>query len=136
MADPALAWAFIGVGVVGQALAALLARRSLRRLGSGARAIGRVVGNEEEMVERSKGSPRKFFFPVVAFESAGGVRTTFRSDTGRPVPIPEGQPLPVVFDPSRPANAFVATFRALWLFPALASAFGFLFLLAGLVALA
>jgi hypothetical protein len=135
MADPSLAWAFVGVGVFGEAVAALLAWRSLRRLNAGGRAVGQVVGNDEQMVERSKGAPRKFYFPVIAFESAGGVRTTFRSDTGRPVPIPEGQALPVVFDPARPSVASVATFRTLWLFPALVSAVGLPFLLAGLAAL-
>lgn len=136
MADPLLAWTLIGVGGFGQGLALLLARRSLRRLNAGGRAVGRVVSNDEAMVERSKGSPQKFYFPVIEFDSGAAARTTFRSDTGRRLPAPVGDTLPVVFDPSRPTQAKAATFRTLWFFPLLTSAFTLPFLLAGLVALA
>ena len=81
------------------------------------------------------GSPRRFYFPVIEFTSEDGMVTTFQSDTGRRVPIPIGAMQPVVFDPSRPSQASLATFRALWLFPLLMSAFSLPFLLAGWVAL-
>lgn len=136
MADPLLAWTLIGAGAAGQAVAAALARRSLRWLNAGGRAVGRVVGNEEAMVERGKGSPQKFYFPVIEFESGAGAPTTFRSDTGRRTPARVGETLPVVFDPSRLTEARAATFRTLWFLPLLTSAFTLPFLVAGLVALA
>ena len=125
----------IGTGAFAQAVAVVLAHRSFRWLNAGGRAVGRVVRNEEVMVERSKGSPQKFFFPVIEFESGAGTRTTFQSSTGRRVPTPSGEALPVVFDPSSPGTASPATFRTLWFFPLLTSAFGLPFLIAGVLAL-
>ncbi len=135
MADPYLAWAFVGAGAFGQFMAALLARRSLGWLKKGGRAVGRVVRNEEEMVERREGPSRMFYFPIIEFESDTGVRTVFQSDTGRPVPLAVGQTLPVVFDPSKPDAARTATFRTLWLFPLLTSVLTLPILIFGLAAL-
>jgi len=132
MADPVLGWAFVGVGMLAQGVAGVLLRRSLRQLASGARVQGRVVDNVAAMVESSKGAPRRFHFPVLEVDSGRGEPVRFQSKTGRGVPLPVGQSLPVIFDAAYPSLAAEATFRSLWLFPLLTCLAGLPFLLAGL----
>ncbi|MDH5285623.1 MAG: DUF3592 domain-containing protein [Betaproteobacteria bacterium] len=135
MTDPVMTWGFVAAGAFAQGVALMLARRSAARLSAGGRAMGKVARNEEQLVERSKGAPRTFYFPVVEFDTPQGQSVVFRSDTGRGAPTPVGTPLPVVYDPAQPSRAELATFRSLWLFPLLVSLLGLPFLVAGLVSL-
>lgn len=131
MTDPVMTWGFIAAGAFAQGVAPVLARRSFSRLPAGGRAMGKVARNEEQVVERSKGAPRTFHFPVVEFDAPIGESIVFRSDTGRGAPTPVGTVLPVVYDPAQPSRAELATFRSLWLFPLLVALFGLPFLVAG-----
>lgn len=135
MADPALGWALVAAGGAGQAVGLVLARRALRELARGGRAVGRIVGHHEAMVERAKGAPRRFHFPVIEFRTASGEVATFRAATGRLAPAPLGTAVPVAYDPQHPARARLATFAATWAFPLLASLASLPFLVAGLFVL-
>lgn len=134
MNDPVVTWGFVAAGTFAQGLALVLAKRSLDKLRGGGRGIGRVMRNEEAMIER-KGGPRRFYFAVIEFDTPKGESVVFQSDTGRPLPTPEGTTVPVVYDPAHPSRAALATFRSLWMFPVLVAALGLPFLLAGLAGL-
>jgi len=129
--DPVLTWGFIGVGAFAQGVALLLAKRSLAHLAAGGRANARVVRNEEQMIS-GKGAPRRFYFPVLEFDTRKGEAVVFQADFGTGVPTPVGTLLPIVYDPAQPSGAALATFRSLWLFPLLTSVLGLPFLVAGL----
>lgn len=133
--DPVVSYGFIAAGTFAQAAAVMLARRPLRLLRAGGRARGRVVGSEEDVVSGGRDAPRRFHFPRIAFTTANGAAIVFRSRTGRRVAEAAGTDVDVLYDPAAPHEAEAATFRNLWMFPLLASAFGLPFLVLGLAAL-
>jgi len=133
--DPVLSYGFVAVGAFAQGVALLLARRPLRMLRAGGRARGRIVGSEEEMVASTRGPGRPFHFPKIAFTTAKGEPIVFRSRMGRRIPEKVDSDVDVLYDPSAPHDAEVATFRNLWLFPIITSVCGLPFLVAGLLAL-
>ncbi len=87
------------------------------------------------MVAGSRGPARKFYFPIIGFTTSKGERIRFTSGTGQPTAYPKGSEVRVLYDPARPHEAELATFKALWLFPAVTAAFGLPFLAAGVFGL-
>jgi hypothetical protein len=133
-ADPGLSWAFVAVGAATQGGALLLLRPTIRLLRAGGDAEGTVVDNEASVVQ-SRGPARTFYFPVVQFTTNHGERISFTSRTGSLTARPKGSAVRVLYDPQRPQGEELASFRTLWLFPVLTSAFGLPFLAAGLFGL-
>lgn len=132
--DPVLTWSFLGIGVFGQAVAVMLARRPLRLLRAGGKAQGTVTGNDEQMLSSGRGAARRYFFPQVAFTTTKGERISFKSPSGRGVAIPPGSAIPVLYDPATPHEATLNAFGALWLFPLATCLFSLPFLIVGLMA--
>jgi hypothetical protein len=133
-ADPGLSWAFVAVGMATQGGALLLLRPTLRLLRAGGVAEGTVVDNEASLVQ-SRGPARTFYLPIVQFTTKRGERISFTSRTGGLSARPKGSVVRVLYDPQRPQRAELASFRTLWLFPVVTSAFGLTFLAAGLFGL-
>jgi Protein of unknown function (DUF3592) len=91
-----LAFAFIGLGVY-------LARNTAQLLATGARAAGQVVG-----MESSHSSSSYTYYPVVAFEAAGGQRTQFKDRMGsNPPSYSTGMKVTVIYDPANPQTASI-----------------------------
>ena len=133
--DPILAWSFSAVGVFTQVVALGLAWRPMHLLWAGGRARGVLQMSEQVMVLGSRGAAQAFHFSSISFTTPQGECVNFKSRVGlRSVPS-EGVEVQVYFDPARPHDAEVATFRALWLFPVVTSAFGLPFLVVGVAGL-
>jgi hypothetical protein len=130
--DPVLTWTFLGVGVFGQGVALLLARRPLKLVRAGGRAEGTVIGNVDQVVTSSKGPSRTYFFPQISFVTKEAVTVVFQSMSGGPNPRPTGARTRVIYDPGEPANAMEQAFGTMWLFPLLTSVFSLPFLVAGI----
>lgn len=133
--DPALSWTFVAVGAAALGGAVLAARRTIRLMRAGGRARGKVLGNEESMIAGGKGPARKFYFPVIVFTTAKGEQIRFTSGSGQPTARAKDSEVRVLYDPERPYDAELATFKTLWYFPAVITVFGLPFLAAGLVGL-
>jgi hypothetical protein len=127
--------AFVGAGAFTQVVAAMLLRRPWRLMKAGGTAEGVVVGQEESYHSPKGGSPVLFYFPVVEFATRRGELVRFDVEHGRRVAVPIGTRVRVIYDPARPNDAMLASFRAVWLFPALTAALGLPFLAAGVFAL-
>ena len=132
--DSGLGWAFVGAGLFTQAVAVRLLKRPMALIRAGGRKEGRVVDSEAELVA-GRGAPRTFHFAVVEFTTSVGEKITFRSATGEGSARAKGSVVPVIYDPAKPHDAEVASFKALWLFPVATSVLGLPFLLAGIAAL-
>ncbi len=130
--DPALSWAFVAAGAAMQGIALLLARQPLRLLRAGGRARGMVTGNEEAIVSSGRGSPRRYFLPVVSFATNRGERIVFTSASGGRQPLATDSSVDVLYDPAEPHRAMLVTFRNLWMFPLITATFGLPFLLFGI----
>jgi hypothetical protein len=133
--DLGLSLAFVAVGVTTQAGALLLARRPLRLLRAGGSARGEVLDNEESMVQSGRGAASKFYFPLIGFTTAQGERIRFTSAIGRGGALPKGREVRVLYDPVKPNEAELATFKTLWAPSTVTAAFGLPFLAAGLIGL-
>jgi len=134
-ADPGLSWTFVVIGVAMQGFALLLARPTIRLLRAGGRTSGTVLDSGESMVEVPRGGAQQFYFPEVSFMTTQGQRITFRSSLGQRRALAKGSVVRVLFDPAKPHDAEMATFRALWLFPTVTAVFGLPFLAAGVIGL-
>ena len=130
--DSGLSWAFAAIGVATQGVAILLLRRPVRLLFAGGSARGTVVESDDSLVQGSHGSAQTYSFPIVQFTTRQGERISFRSRVGVRTARAKGSDVRVIFDPEKPHDAELATFKALWLFPTITAAFGLPFLLAGL----
>ena len=130
--DPVIAWSFLGVGLFGQGVAAMLARRPIRLLRAGGKADGTVTASDEQMISGGRGSARKYYFPQIAFTTAKGERISFKSVMGRGKAIPPGTVVPLIYDPAQPHEATIRSFGTLWMFPLLTSLLSLPFLLVGL----
>jgi Protein of unknown function (DUF3592) len=63
-------------------------------------------------------------YPVVAFQTANGQQVKFTADDkGRP----EGDIVPVIYDPKHPRDSSIRSFKQMWLGPLLAFGGGVLF---------
>lgn len=133
--DPGLSWAFVAIGVATQGGALLLARRPIRLLRAGGRARGMLLDSEKAMVQANRGPARPFYFPVVSFTTPQGERICFKSSTGQRSAHSKGSDVRVLFDPARPHDAELVSFKTLWLFPTVTAAFGLPFLAAGVIGL-
>jgi hypothetical protein len=133
--DPTVSTAFVVVGAAAQGLALVLARRPLRLLRAGERARGRVTDNEEAIVTGGRGSPRRYFLPIIAFTTNRGEHVSFKSASGGGSPLAKDTRVDLLYDPAKPKEAVLATFRHLWLFPLVTSLFGLPFLAAGIFGL-
>jgi hypothetical protein len=113
---PLVACGFLGAGIVVLGIAALLAWRSVRRLHAWSRVDGTVTGNDRQEITFRRGynSNKWAFFPEVAFTTADGRRTSFRSREGGNRAIPRGTVVPVLYDPADPQNAMIAQFGSMW----------------------
>ena len=131
--DPVLAWSFLAIGVFGQGLALMLARRPLALIRAGAKAQGTVTGSDSEVIASGKGSPRTYHFPHIAFTTAKGERVEFRSATGRGVALAKGAVVPLIYDPASPKEAAIHSFANLWLFPLVTSVLSLPFLIVGVL---
>jgi len=133
MAFPAEAsWAFVAIGVATQGIALLLARRPIRLLRAGGSARGTVLDAGASAVQGARGAARTFYFPVVGFTTRLGERMSFTSRTGQGREIPKGSDVRVIYDPAKPQEAELATFKALWFFPTVVTVFGLPFFLGGI----
>jgi hypothetical protein len=133
--DPGLSLAFVAAGVATLGGALLLARRPIRLLRAGGSARGEVLDNEDTMIQGSRGPASKFYFPLIGFTTAKGERIQFTSSVGRGRALPMGSKVRVLYDPARPEEAELATFKTLWFFPTVTAVFGLPFLVAGLIGL-
>ena len=133
--DLGLSLAFVGVGVATLGGALLLARRPIRLLRAGGSARGVVLDNDESMVAMGRGAASKFYFPLIGYTTAQGERIRFTSATGQGRALPKGSEVRVLYDPERPDEAELATFKTLWFFPTVTAVFGLPFLAAGLIGL-
>lgn len=134
--DPVVSCSFVGVGVFAQAVALMLARRPIRLLRAGGRATGELGLSAPMLDPEARGDSRVFYFPSVSFTTPQGRTICFTSRVGQKSAPTPGTKVPVLFDPERPHDAEVVSFRALWLFPFLTALFGWPFLIAGLTGLA
>jgi hypothetical protein len=130
---PLVAWGFLGAGIVVLGIAVLLASRSVRRLRSWSRVDGTVTGNDKQEItfRRGHNSNRWAFFPEIAFTTADGRRTSFRSRGGGNRAIPIGAVVPVLYDPADPRNAMIAQFGSMWGWALFVSVFSLPFLFEG-----
>ena len=133
--EAGLNWTFVAVGAAMQGIALLLARRPLRLLWTGGRARGLVTDNDEAIISSGRGPPRRYFLPIVSFATGRGEQVVFKSSTGGRNPIPRDSEVEVLYDPVRPHEAMLVTFRSLWLFPLVTAASGAPFLLFGIFGL-
>jgi uncharacterized protein DUF3592 len=133
--DPGVAWAFLAAGAGTQVGAYMLMRRPIRLLRAGGSTTGVVVDNEEESMAPGRSGGSTFIFDVVEFTTREGRSIRFTSEVGRRVGHAKGSRVRILYDPAEPHDAALATFATLWLAPALLSAFGLPFLIAGLSAL-
>lgn len=127
-----VAWAFVAAGTAIEFVAFLLVRRSIRRLRAGGRATGEIVGSEAATDSSGKGSPKKYYLPVIRFTSQDGRSIVFTADSGGRMEPQKGTPVQVLYNPERPHQAWVNTFATLWFFPLITAILGLPFLLAGL----
>jgi hypothetical protein len=133
--DTGLSWAFTAIGVTTQAGALLLARRPIRLLRAGGRASGTLVDGEKSMILGSRGPAQPFYFPLVSFTTPQGERICFKSSVGQRAAPARGNDVHVLFDPAKPHDAELASFKALWLFPTVTALLGLPFLAAGVAGL-
>jgi hypothetical protein len=127
--------AFVAVGVATLGGALLLARRPIRLLRAGGSARGTVLDTEESMLQSGRGAASKFYFPLIGFTTAKGERIRFTSAIGQGRALPKGSEVRVLYDPERPDEAELATFKTLWAPATVTAAFGLPFLAAGLIGL-
>ena len=109
-------------------------------LQSGIRTMGVVVGQSERRSTASRGSGRRtgseevvVYNPVVEFTGASGELHRFTGATGgegRPL-IETGTGVSVIYDPSDPAHAAIASFSQFWLGPLMMAGGGLIFLMMG-----
>jgi len=94
--DPVLAYAFLGVGVFGLAVALVLARRPLRLLRAGGKAQGTATGNSEQAIGGGKGPTRTYYFPQIQYTTAKGETISFTSRGGGGNPVAVGTRYPLI----------------------------------------
>ncbi len=87
------------------------------------------------VVTERRGSPRHYFLPVIAFTTNRGEHVSFKSASGGGSPLAKDTRVELLYDPAKPQQAVLATFRHLWLFPLVTSLFGLPFLAAGIFGL-
>ncbi|MFH0727756.1 MAG: DUF3592 domain-containing protein [Pseudomonadota bacterium] len=133
--DSGLSWAFAAAGVFMEGVAIQLSRRPIRLLRAGGSVRGTVVDCEESLVGATHGPARMFYFPIIRFTTPRGENITFTSNAGRRTAIGKESEVRVIFDPSSPHDAELATFRTLWLFPVITAVFGLPFLAVGVIGL-
>jgi hypothetical protein len=133
--DLGMSLAFVAVGLATQGGALLLARRPIRLLRAGGSARGTVLDNEESMLQSGRGAASKFYFPLIGFTTAKDERIRFTSAIGRGRALPKGSEVRVLYDPAKPDEAELATFKTLWAPSTVTAVFGLPFLAAGLIGL-
>jgi hypothetical protein len=133
--DLGLSLAFVAIGFATQGGALLLARRPIRLLRAGGSVRGTIMDNEESVLQGARAGTQKFYFPLVSFTTADGEPIRFMSAVGGGVARAKGSEVRVLYDPARPHDAELATFKALWFFPTILAVFGLPFLAAGVFGL-
>ena len=94
-----------------------------RRLQRFPTVAGMVVGNDYRTSDDNGGA----YYPVVAFTPAGGAEVRFTEGIGSlPPDFAPGTRVRVLYDPARPRDARIVTWKRLWLVPALLTAVGIL----------
>jgi len=114
----------IGIAILGLdayllAGVSLLVFRAGRLTLRGERATGQVVGMMPVHIRRTS------LYPIVSFKTVAGEERRFTSQMAGAGAPEMGDVVPVRYDPSRPAEAVIDSFGALW-GPSLASLFGVL----------
>ena len=101
-----------GFGVLG-----VLGLVQHRRFGArAARTQGRVVGVEERR-QRIQGRRRRLLHPVVRFRTDAGQEVTVVNPIGTTFAPSPGQPVDVLYDPDRPADARLDAATSTWFVP-------------------
>ena len=119
--------------VVGGALAVLgvLGLVQHRRFSArAARTQGTVVGVDQQ-VHRMQGRRRTLLHPVVRFHTASGQELTVVNPVGTTSAPSEGQPVDVLYDPDRPADARLDAATSTWFVPTVMTVVGVVVLLMG-----
>ncbi|MPZ32703.1 MAG: DUF3592 domain-containing protein [Rhodospirillales bacterium] len=99
--------------------------------------VRKTLRTEDETVTRSNGSEvrrrveRSSYAPVVRFTTNEGREIEFHGRGGSETSLAEGDRVTVIYDPTNPIRAYIATFLDFWL-PS-AAAFGVAFLFGGSV---
>lgn len=133
--DLGLSLAFVAIGVATQVGALFIARRPIRLLRAGGSARGTIMDNEESVLQGARAGSQRFYFPLVGFTTAAGEQIRFMSAVGGGVANAKGSAVRVLYDPARPHDAELATFKTLWLFPTILAVFGLPFLAGGVFGL-
>lgn len=130
----------VGVAVFG--LLGLLSLYAAWRIAANARAFQRsaahatgVVTALREDVSRSKDEkPSHAYYPTITFQTPGGDRTTFTSDTAvDPLEYPVGESIQVLYDPEHPQKAQLDSFDSLSAGPITLGIFGAGFVIGALL---
>lgn len=121
---------FAAVGVVVLIIAWILFQKEQKFAKEAASAMGTVV----ESVYRKSRKGKITYYPVVEFQTVGGKRMTFRSNTGsKPPTYEDGEQVSVLYEKQNPANAKIAGFWELWGISVILGVFGVVLLLVGSV---
>src|SRR5437868_8574824 len=121
---------FAVLGSVFVSVALIIALRERALLQGAAQADGIVIENEFSVSSRGSGSAH----PRIRFRTDNGQEVVFRSSMGTSPPAYEvGEHVPVLYDPVKPANAFINSFVGLWLVPVIFGGIGLIFSSVGLI---
>ena len=115
--------AFAGLGIAGLV-------QSSRFKGRATRTQGEVVGVEER-TQRIQGRRRRLLHPVVRFRTEAGQEVTVVNPVGTTFAPSPGQPVDVLYDPDRPADARLDAASSTWFIPVVMTVVGTVLLLMG-----